>query len=121
MFAASIKVVISSIVLLFTDTVCSQPLDKWLSMMIVYDLLVIAAQYLTKLGPQSSSNNNNSSQPGYLLSNSDSRNVRDAVIDEESGINLQGSLPDISTDSSSYFRETCRVILLARIQSFAIM
>lgn len=88
----------------------------------IYDLLNIFAQYLIKWkAPEPSESQNNSVQPGYLLGAAapgrDNRRQYDfeGGVDEESGL----PLPQInnSSESPSWFTETCRVILLAKIQA----
>lgn len=121
MGVAVAKIVVSSFVLIFTETKCEQPLRRWLIMMIIYDILILFAQYLIKIAPQN--NNEGGPQQGYFLGSTNQRsseenNGFDSRIDEESGVRLPRNP---QTRIREYFDETCRVVLLARIQSFTTM
>jgi len=127
MIVACAKILVSSFVLIFTETNCQLPLRRWLIMMIIYDVLIIFAQYLIKLAPQEANNNENgSSQQGYYLRptqqrSSDEENL-DPRVDEESGTRIQPNYRrNHQTRMREYLDETCRVVLLARIQSFTTM
>jgi hypothetical protein len=93
--------------------------------MMIYDLLVILAQYLVKWGtPVQSEPEQNSAQPGYLLGAAASGNENRREYNFEGGLDEESGLPppqinlNSSSRYSSYFSETCRTILLAKIQTF---
>lgn len=127
MGVAGSKILVSSFVVSFTETNCDLPLRRWLIMMIIYDILILFAQYLIKLGlPENNNNNENNSSQGYFMRPLQHRDSRfnensDSRIDEESGIRLAPNHRNHQARIREYFDETCRLVLLARIQSFTTM
>ena len=93
--------------------------------MMIYDILVIFAQYLVKWGtPVPNESQNNSVQPGYLLGAAAPGRENRREYDFEGGIDEESGLPPPqinlrnSSQSPSWVSETCRTILLAKIQTF---
>ena len=88
-----------------------------------YDILIIIYQFI-KMTPENNNNNNNASvDQGYVLGsnnqeNRDSRYNFNNEVDEESGLpRSQSNGNNAQDEARNYFSETCRALVLARIQS----
>jgi len=120
--AAAVKIFISTIALNHYETNCRPDYGRWISTMIIYDVLTIFAQFLKKDPENNNNENNTSSDQGYVLGSNNqgnraSRYEFNGENDEESGLPRSASNGNNNQEENNYFSETCRTILLVRIQS----